>query len=88
MAPASPASKSNSDKNRLAGGAAAPLGERLSTYLKGVRSEWDKITWPTWPQIWGQTIVVLVMVSIITLGLFLIDNAFSLILQFITPTRS
>ena len=40
-----------------------PVGAAVPTYFKGVRSEWGKISWPTWPQIWGQTIVVLVMVS-------------------------
>lgn len=66
------------------GAASSPL-ENLGTYLKGVRTEWTKISWPTPPQIMGQTLVVLVMVSIMTLGLFLIDNTFRLIIDLITP---
>jgi len=61
--------------------------EQLQTYLAGVRTEWKKITWPTWPQIWGQTIVVLVMVTLITLVLFIIDNSFHGIINFIVPHR-
>jgi preprotein translocase subunit SecE len=61
--------------------------EQLQTYLAGVRAEWKKITWPTWPQIWGQTIVVLVMVTLITLVLFIIDNSFHGIINFIVPHR-
>lgn len=45
----------------------------LMLYWQGVRAEWHKITWPSWPQVWGQTIVVLVMVSVMTLLLFIMD---------------
>jgi preprotein translocase SecE subunit len=62
-------------------------GEGLIEYLKGVRSEWGKISWPTWPQIWGQTIIVLVMVTIMTLALFILDNSFRFIIEHITPPR-
>jgi preprotein translocase subunit SecE len=61
--------------------------EQLQTYLAGVRAEWKKITWPTWPQVWGQTIVVLVMVTLITLVLFIIDNSFHEIIKLIVPHR-
>jgi len=76
------------DKKSSSQDVTAPVGERLRNYLKGVRSEWGKISWPTWPQIWGQTIVVLVMVSVMTLGLFIMDNSFHLIIKLITPHRS
>lgn len=62
--------------------------EQLTNYLKGVRSEWTKITWPTKQQIIGQTIVVLVVVTIMTLGLFLLDYALHFIISSITPHRS
>lgn len=61
--------------------------QNLSAYFKGIRSEWTKITWPTWPQIWGQTIVVLVMVSIMTLSLFFWDYLMHVIITTITPHR-
>lgn len=62
--------------------------QSLVAYLKGVRSEWGKISWPTWPQIWGQTIIVLVMVSVMTLGLFIIDYSIHWLITLITPHRS
>lgn len=55
-------------------------------YLKGVRAEWDKISWPTMPQIWAQSIVVVVMVSLVTLGIWMVDSLFRLIIGWVTPT--
>jgi preprotein translocase subunit SecE len=80
--------KSKSEKPSKKADAPVPLNEQVVAYFKGVRSEWGKISWPTWPQIWGQTIVVLVMTSIMTLGLFIMDNVFHLLVQLITPHRS
>lgn len=62
--------------------------ESISTYLKGVRAEWFKISWPSTGQIWGQTIVVLVVVSIMTLILFIMDYSFHFIISSIVPHRS
>lgn len=62
--------------------------EQLTTYLKGVRTEWTKISWPTVQQIIGQTIVVLAVVSIMTLILFVMDFSFHTIVSAITPHRS
>lgn len=75
------------DRKPARGEVSAPTGERISAYFKGVKSEWHKISWPTWPQIWGQTIVVLVMVSTVTLGLFIMDYSFRFLIEFITPHR-
>lgn len=61
--------------------------EQLTTYLKGVRTEWTKISWPTTPQIIGQTIVVLAVVAVVTLILAVLDNSFHFIIQAITPHR-
>lgn len=62
--------------------------EQLTTYLKGVRTEWTKISWPTMQQIIGQIIVVLAVVSIMTLILFVMDFSFHFIVNAITPHRS
>lgn len=62
--------------------------EQLTTYLKGVRIEWTKISWPTTQQIIGQIIVVLAVVSIMTLILFVMDFSFHFIVNAITPHRS
>jgi preprotein translocase SecE subunit len=61
--------------------------ERLTSYLKGVRAEWTKISWPTWPQVWEQTIVVLVMVTLMTFILFIMDYSFHFIIANIVPHR-
>lgn len=49
----------------------------LGEYLKGVKSEWHKVTWPTAIQVWQQTIVVLVMCALITFGLWFADVTFN-----------
>ncbi|MEB3287125.1 MAG: preprotein translocase subunit SecE [Vampirovibrionales bacterium] len=46
----------------------------LPEYFKGVRAEWGKITWPSKMQVVSQTIVVLIMVAVMTLGLWLTDR--------------
>ena len=58
---------------------------RMRTYMAGVRSEWGKISWPTWPQIWAQTLVVLVLVSIMTVALWGIDSLLRFVVDLLTP---
>lgn len=65
----------------------SPIAQ-FQEYLAGVRSEWTKVSWPTWPQIWGQTIVVLLMVAIVTTGLFILDYGIHFTVTSITPHRS
>lgn len=74
-------------KNPKSEASTSPI-EDFKEYLLGVRSEWSKISWPTWPQIWGQTLVVLIMVAIVTTGLFVLDYGLHLIIHSITPHRS
>ena len=62
-------------------------GFNLVTYLKGVRTEWTKVSWPSWPQITSQTLVVVVMVTIFSIGLWGIDSILRLVIGLITPTR-
>ncbi len=59
--------------------------EAISGFARGVKQEWGKISWPTWPQIWAQTIVVLVMASVVSLGLWAVDNLIHWVIQLITP---
>jgi preprotein translocase SecE subunit len=91
MATVNKPTKDNSDpsgkKPRKPEASASPI-EQFKDYLLGVRSEWDKISWPTWPQIWGQTIVVLLMVAIMTTGLFILDYGIHFTISSITPHRS
>ncbi len=71
--------------------ASAPKGNNASEqpfnigeYFKGVRSEWHKITWPSRPQIVAETGIVLVVVTIFTLFVFVIDKIFQFIIQLVT----
>lgn len=82
-----PTSEKPDKKPKASESSGSPV-QPMVDYFKGVRAEWGKITWPTGPQIWGQTIVVLVMVSIMTLGLFIMDYSFHWIITLITPHRS
>ncbi len=75
--------QSGKEKKSKANEQKAP-SEGLIAYLKGVRSEWTKVSWPTWPQIWGQTIVVLITVAIATAGLWALDNVFRILIDLIT----
>lgn len=59
----------------------------LKAYLQGVASEWRKITWPTVPQIWAQTLVVLIVVAILTAAIWGVDSLFAGVIQLITPVR-
>ncbi len=56
----------------------------LLNELKAIQKEFTKITWPTVPQIWGNTIIVIVMVAIVSLGMWIADNTFRIVIQFLT----
>ena len=59
-----------------AGKQTSPAGsaQGLKEYFLGIKSEWGKITWPAWPQIWAKIVAVLIVVCIMTLGLLVIDT--------------
>ena len=48
----------------------------IATYLKGVRTEWGKITWPEKNQVVVETFFVVAIVFIFTLFIFLVDKGF------------
>lgn len=64
----------------------APQKGSLGDYLRGVKTEWHKINWPTSIQVWQLTGVVLVMCTIITLGIWGVDNVFRFAIDWITPS--
>ena len=55
---------------------------KIVTYLKGVKSEWGKITWPERKQVVAQTIVVLVIVIAFTIYTYGLDILFKGILRY------
>ena len=57
--------------------------EDLKTYLKGVKTEWGKITWPAKQQVVSETIYVIIVTTIFTVMILLLDLLFQWILGFI-----
>lgn len=55
----------------------------ITTYLKGVRAEWGKITWPERRQVLAETLFVVVIVFVFTLSVYVMDIFFKWILSFI-----
>jgi len=52
------------------------LKNTLTTYFKGVRLEWDKITWPERRQVFVETIIVIGVVIFFTATVYVIDIIF------------
>ena len=57
---------------------------RLGNAWRGFKSEFKKISWPSWSQVRKNTLVVLVVVAISAVILFLLDFAFSQGMQMLT----
>lgn len=55
--------------------------DKFITYLKGVKAEWGKITWPDSKQVIAQTIVVILVVTAFTIITFGLDIIFKGIIQ-------
>ena len=55
----------------------------IKTYLKGVRSEWGKITWPERRQVFAETLFVVVIVFVFTVSVYLMDVIFKWAFGFI-----
>ena len=54
---------------------------KVITYLKGVKSEWGKITWPERKQVISETLIVLVVVIAFTIYTYGLDIVFRGILK-------
>lgn len=54
--------------------------DNVSGYLKGVKAEWHKITWPERKQVITETIVVLVVVFFFTALVYAYDKIFGFLL--------
>ena len=55
--------------------------ERLKKFLKEVRLELTKVTWPTANELRGSTAVVIVTVLIFTVFIYLIDKGLVLLIH-------
>jgi len=47
--------------------------DKAATFLREVRGEMQKVTWPTWTELKGQTLVVIVAVLIIAAFIGVVD---------------
>ncbi len=54
-----------------------PWYKRLVNYLKDVRSELRKVTWPTKQEVYGTTIIVIIAIFFFGFYLFFVDVIFS-----------
>lgn len=54
--------------------------DNLKVYLKGVKTEWGKITWPGKQQVIGETIQVIVVTTIFTVMILAMDLIFKWVL--------
>ncbi|MBN9246108.1 MULTISPECIES: preprotein translocase subunit SecE [unclassified Hyphomicrobium] len=53
------------------------------TFMKEVRQEVAKVTWPTWKEVWITTLMVLIMVALASVFFLLVDQALSHIVRFV-----
>ena len=57
------------------------LKQNITTYLKGVRAEWGKITWPEKNQVVVETFFVVAIVFTFTIFVYLVDILFNALLS-------
>ena len=59
------------------------MNNQLTTYFKGIKTEWGKITWPDRKQVIVQTTVVIFVVMVFTIYTFGLDIIFKGIIQLV-----
>lgn len=55
----------------------------IMNYLRGVRAEWGKITWPERRQVFAETLFVVVIIFVFTIAVYFMDIIFKWVLGFI-----
>ena len=53
------------------------------TFMKEVRQEVAKVTWPTRKEVWITTLMVLIMVALASVFFLLVDQALSHVVRFV-----
>jgi preprotein translocase subunit SecE len=61
---------------------------RTRSFLQDVRVELTKVTWPTWQELKGQTIVVIVAVLLIAAFIGSVDLVLSNLIEMLVRTLS
>ena len=57
------------------------MKEDFIAYLKSVKLEWGKISWPPKQQVFVETLYVIVVTFVFTIAILLMDSIFSGILK-------
>jgi len=57
--------------------------DRTREYLNDVRAECNRVTWPNWEELKGQTNVVLVVSLIFAAFVFVVDQVLNQLVKFI-----
>ena len=57
--------------------------DRSASFLREVRGEMQKVTWPTWTELKGQTLVVIIAVLIIAAFIGVVDLILSNTIRFL-----
>ena len=57
------------------------LKEALTTYFKSVKLEWGKITWPGKQDVIRETILVVVITAVFTIGVLAVDKIFEMLFK-------
>ena len=60
--------------------------ERTKEYLTDVRAEFDKVTWPNWEELKGQTNVVLVVSAILAVFVWGVDQILNQLGKILLPS--
>ena len=57
--------------------------QKITTYFKGVKNEWSKVSWPTRKQVGVETVIVLLVVAFFTIVVYFMDIIFKALLGLI-----
>ncbi|MCX6091623.1 MAG: preprotein translocase subunit SecE [Candidatus Bipolaricaulota bacterium] len=62
--------------------------ERIGNYLKGVRAETARVTWPTKNEVISLTVLILLMTVVLTLYIWGIDGVVAFIRRLVIGART
>jgi len=62
--------------------------ENITSYLKGVKAEWGKITWPEKRQVIVETVIVLAVVFFFVTLVYVYDKIFGFLLGLLIHVKS
>ena len=57
------------------------LKQALTTYFKSVKLEWGKITWPGKQDVIRETVLVIVITAVFTVGVLAVDKIFEMLFK-------